>query len=141
MKQNRDPSSLKNFPTLDGTETPAPWGRNEEQGAQTTLFNQFSTKERRIGIKLARGDKRRKKNFPPATGADATSELIQKIQLTRRKENKPNAGRCTGENQNLTKNVNNLSHLGVREHHTPKGQHSSKEEFTDSETRKLPNGD
>ena len=58
-------------------DTPVPRGGNEEQGAKTTLFNQFSTKERRIGIKLARGDKRREiLIYPPATGAEAASELI-----------------------------------------------------------------
>ena len=75
-EQNRDPLSLTTLLLTEQRDS-SPSGGNEGQGAKTTLFDQFSTKERRIGIKLARGDKRRGKIiYPPATGAEATSELI-----------------------------------------------------------------
>ena len=74
-EQHRYPLSLTLLLTEQRDSSPS--GGNEGQEAKTTLFDQFSTKERRIGIKLARGDKRREKLiYPPATGAEAASELI-----------------------------------------------------------------
>ena len=71
-------------------------------------------KEQRIGIKLAKGDMQ-------GTGADETSELIQKGQLTRQKEKKRVRRGAPERIKTSQKIANDLSHLGVREHHTPKG--------------------
>ena len=58
-EQHRYPLSLTLLLTEQRDSSPS--GGNEGQEAKTTLFDQFSTKERRIGIKLAKRQQAGKK--------------------------------------------------------------------------------